>query len=201
MGYKIEIIFNKFSKKECYDGKQIYPLWALERYGISGDTFVIFRGSMRLEQQEMIDVKDIVREKALADILISSDDCIHFIIEMFDDQPANLKIAYHRLHLLAFITQRILERELAVEIIKKGTDLYYTEKKINVGIATSSSNSTKIHFGLNIVSSGVPAYVKAIGLQEIKNNISLENIAKMIAESFVAELKAISEDTVKSRTF
>ncbi|MHA1558010.1 MAG: DUF366 family protein [Candidatus Heimdallarchaeota archaeon] len=159
-------MFNEFSKKECYDGKQIYPLWALERYGISGDTFVIFRGSMRLEQQEMIDVKDIVREKDLAEILISGDDCIHFIIEMFDDQPANLKVTYHRLHLLAFITQRILEKELSIEIVKKGTDLYYNKKKINVGIATSSNNSTKIHFGLNVVS-----------------------------------IKAISEDTVKSRTF
>ena len=201
MGYKIEIIVNDFSKKECYDGKQIYPLWALERFGVSGDSFVIFRGSMRLEQQEMIDVKDIVREKDLAEILISGDDCIHFIIEMFDDQPANLKVAYHRLHLLAFITQRTLEKELSIEINKQGTDLYYKKQKINVGIATSSNNSTKIHFGLNIISTGVPSYVKAIGLQEIKKDIQLENLAKSIAESFAAEIRAISDDVVKSKTF
>ena len=156
---------------------------------------------MRLEIQEMIDVKDIVREKDLAEILISGDDCIHFIIEMFDDQPANLKVAYHRLHLLAFIAQRILEKELSITIDKQGTDLYYKKKKINVGIATSSNNSTKIHFGLNIVSTGVPNYVKAIGLQEIKKDVSLEAIAKLIAESFIAELKAIGDDIVKSRTF
>ena len=43
---------------------------------------------MKIPQEEMIDVQDIIREKNLADILISGDDCIHYIIEMFDDQPA-----------------------------------------------------------------------------------------------------------------
>ncbi|MHA1243491.1 MAG: DUF366 family protein, partial [Candidatus Heimdallarchaeota archaeon] len=95
----MEIIFHDFANKERYDGTQIHPLWALDKFEVMGDTIVIFRGSMSIPKDEMIDVKDIVRERDLADILISGDDCIHFIIEMFDDQPANLKVAYHRLHL------------------------------------------------------------------------------------------------------
>ena len=161
---------------------------------------MIFRGSMLLQQSEMIDVKDILREKELADILISGDDCIHFIIEMFDDQPANLKVAYHRLHLLAFIVKDLIEKEFSIILSKKGTDLYYEGNKINVAIATSSNNSSKIHFGINIVSTGVPDYVKAIGLTEIKKDIDLEKFALTTARVFADEIIAIEKDITKSRT-
>ena len=155
---------------------------------------------MKIPQNEMIDVKDILREKDLADILISGDDCIHFIIEMFDDQPANLKIAYHRLHLLAFIVKNNIEKELAIDLEKKGTDLYFNGSKVNVAIAASSNTSSKIHFGLNIISTGVPSYVNAIGLTEIKKDLDLEKFALTIAQEFRTELKAIDDDVVKSRT-
>ncbi|NHK30303.1 MAG: DUF366 family protein [Asgard group archaeon] len=197
----MEIILKDFNKKICYDGTQIEPLWTLNKFGISGNSIVIFRGSMKITQDEMIDVKDIVRERDLADILISGDDCIHFIIEMFDDQPANLKIAYHRLHLLTYIVQRKIEQSLKILLQKKGTDLFFKEKKLNVAIATSSSNSSKIHFGINIVSTGVPKHVKAIGLMEIQKEIKLESLAKSIAEEFIAEITEIDNDILKSRTF
>jgi hypothetical protein len=197
----MEIILEDFNKKMCYDGTQIEPLWTLNKYGISGNSIVIFRGSMKITQDEMIDVKDIVRERDLADILISGDDCIHYIIEMFDDQPANLKIAYHRLHLLAYITQRKIEQLLNISLQKKGTDLFYKEKKLNVAIATSSSNSSKIHFGINVASTGVPEHVKAIGLMEIQKEIKLEKLAKSIAEEFNTEITEIDNDILKSRTF
>ncbi|HUU78706.1 MAG TPA: DUF366 family protein [candidate division Zixibacteria bacterium] len=190
----------EFSKTECYDGKQIHPLWALQKFGIQGNSVVVFRGSMLIKQNEMIDVKDILREKDLAEILISGDDCIHFIIEMFDDQPANLKVAYHRLHLLAFIVKDLIEKEFSIILSKKGTDLYYEGSKINVAIATSSNSSSKIHFGINIISTGVPEYVKAIGLTEIKKDIDLEKFALAIARTFVDEITAIEEDVAKSRT-
>lgn len=155
---------------------------------------------MLIQQNEMIDVKDILREKDLAEILISGDDCIHLIIEMFDDQPANLKVAYHRLHLLAFIVKDLIEKEFSIILSKKGTDLYYEGNKINVAIATSSNSSSKIHFGINIISTGVPEYVKAIGLTEIKKDIDLEKFALAIARTFVDEIAAIKEDVAKSRT-
>ena len=197
----MEIIFHDFANKECYDGTQIHPLWALDKFEVMGDTIVIFRGSMSIPMDEMIDVKDIVRERDLADILISGDDCIHFIIEMFDDQPANLKVAYHRLHLLSFIVQRIVEKELKISIEKKGTDLYHKDRKLNVGIATCSNNSSKIHFGINILSTGVPEYVKAIGLFDIDKNVKLEELAMKIADDFKFEIEGIADDVVKSRTF
>ena len=197
----MELIINDFTKKECYNGSQIKPLWTLNKFGVSGDSFVIFRGSMRVPREEMIDVKDIVREDKLAEILISGDDCLHFIIEMFDDQPANLKVAYHRLHLLTFIVQRTLEEELKIFLEKKGTDLFFEGKKLNVGIATCSNNSSKIHFGINILSKGIPKYVKAIGLFEINKKIDLEKISTKIGKEFISEVQAVNNDINKSRTF
>ncbi len=155
---------------------------------------------MKIPQEEMIDIQDIIREKDLAEILISGDDCIHFIIEMFDDQPANLKVAYHRLHLLAFIVQKIVEEEYKIGLEKKGTDLYYKDKKLNVAIATSSNSSSKIHFGINIVSTGVPDYVKAVGLCDINEKINLEKLAEKIGKEFISEISAIDHDVMKSRT-
>ena len=190
-----------FSQPECYTGAQIHPLWALNKFGVTGDSLVIFRGSMNIPREEMIDVRDIIRENELAEILISGDDCLHFIIEMFDDQPANLKITYHRLHLLAHIVQRSIESECGIQLERKGTDLYYQQKKVNVAIATTSNNSSKIHFGLNIVSTGVPKHVQAVGLLELKADLVLEVFAKKIANSFVAELAAITDAVTKSRTF
>ncbi|NHJ84846.1 MAG: DUF366 family protein [Asgard group archaeon] len=202
VGLPIEIIFHDFIKQEeLYDGTQIQPLWALNTFGVSGDTMVIFRGGMRVSQKEMIDIKDIVRERDKGDILISSDDCIHFIIEMFDDQPANLKVAYHRLYLLAQIVQRIIEQELSIKLKRDGTDLFFESRKLNVAIATSSNNSSKIHFGINIVSTGIPDYVRAIGLKDIKEDIDLEAIAMKIGDRFIEDLDSITLDITKTRTF
>ncbi|MEA2071899.1 MAG: DUF366 family protein [Asgard group archaeon] len=190
-----------FDKKYTYDGTQIIPLWALENFDLSGDSMILFRGPMLVKQKEMVDVKDIVREREYGDILISGDDCLHFIIEMFDNQPANLKLTYHRLHLLCFISKEIIEGVLNVKLKKKGTDLYYQNKKLNVGIATCSNNSSKIHWGINIVSTGVPDHVEAIGLFDIDSKTSIKKLAKQIATRFKEELTAINNDLYKTRTF
>jgi len=202
VGTIIKLKILDFKEKHSYDGSQIKPLWALSTLKLSGDSIVVFRGAMRIEQSEMVDAQDIVREQALADILISGDDCIHFIIEMFDTQPASLKLAYHRLHLLAHIAQKVIEETAGVKLEKKGTDLYYEKRKLNVGIATCANNSAKIHFGLNVVSSGVPKHVQAVGLHELTDKpLKLEEIGKKIAEEFIIEIDQIENDIAKTRTF
>ena len=79
--------------------------------------------------------------------------------------------------------------------------MFYESQKLNVAIATSSNNSSKIHFGINIVSTGVPEYVRAIGLKEIKKDIDLEAIAMKIGDSFIEDLDSITLDITKTRTF
>ncbi|MFQ5887168.1 MAG: DUF366 family protein, partial [Candidatus Hydrothermarchaeales archaeon] len=46
-----------------YTGEQIKPLWALRELGIQGDSIVIFRGAMKVRRDELIDIKDLIRER------------------------------------------------------------------------------------------------------------------------------------------
>ena len=80
-------------------------------------------------------------------------------------------------------------------------DIYVNKKKLNVGIATVGTTSGKIHYGLNIASTGAPHYVDIVGLLELGiKEKELENIALNIAEKYVSELKQIKEDCAKTRS-
>ncbi|OLS32547.1 MAG: hypothetical protein HeimAB125_07710 [Candidatus Heimdallarchaeota archaeon AB_125] len=194
------IILEEFSNKMIYDGSQISSHYAAEKYGVIGESILVFRGGMKLSPKEMVDIKDIIRESHLSNILISSDDSLHFIIEEFDIQPPNMEIEYYRLRILTQITIDIL-KEKEIEVEKKGTDIFIDGKKLNVGIATVGKSSSKIHFGLNILSTGVPEHVQAVGLLDLGINVDeIQSLAIQIAENYAKEISRIKEDVAKTRT-
>ena len=194
------IILEEFSSDIIYDGSQISSHYTADKYGVIGDSILIFRGGMKLSPKEMVDIKDIIRESHLSNILISSDDSLHFIIEEFDIQPPNMEIEYYRLRILAQIIIDIL-REKNIEPERKSTDIFIGGKKLNVGIATVGMSSSKIHFGLNILSTGVPEHVQAIGLSDLGITIQeIQSLAIQIAENYVNEISKIKEDIAKTRT-
>ena len=161
---------------------------------------MVFRGGMKLSPKEMVDIKDIIRESHLGDILISSDDSLHFIIEEFDIQPPNMEIEYYRLRIL---TQTIIDilKQKNIETVRKSTDIFIDGKKLNVGIATVGISSSKIHFGLNILSTGAPEHVQAIGLLDLGLKIEeIQSLAIQIAENYIDEISRIKEDVAKTRT-
>ena len=193
------IIVEDFSKPITYDGSQIASRYTTEKYGVFGETILIFRGGMKLSPEEMVDIKDIVRESHLNEILISSDDSLHFIIEEFDIQPPNIEIEYYRLNILTQIIIEVLKNR-RIEIIRKGTDMYIEGSKLNVAIATTGISSSKIHFGINIANTGFPSHVKAIGLLVL--GIKEENIEDMaidIAKRYSEEISKIKEDVSKTK--
>ena len=94
---------------------------------------------MEIEPSKIIDVEDVGLE-------IKSDEMIHFIVEHFDCQPTNIKLAYHRQRILVMI----LKDELAqwgVQCTRSGDDLFVGNGKLTVSIATISATSMKIHSG------------------------------------------------------
>ena len=194
------IIIEDFSKKITYDGSQISSRYASQHYDVIGNSILIFRGSMRLSPTEMIDIKDIQRESHLNEILISSDDSLHFIIEEFDNQPPNLEIEYYRLRLLTQIIIELLELR-GIKVSRKGTDIFVNEKKLNVGIASVGVSSSKIHFGINVGNTGFPSHVVAIGLMEIGfEEDELEDWILNIANLYIEEIKRIKEDIAKTKS-
>ena len=184
---------------QTYDGTQIQPFWAFRTLSILGSSIVIFRGSIRVPKSEMVDLKDIKREEHLGEFLITADDALNFIIEHFEDQPPNLRLMYFRLRILVLCTLERLRLRTNQEIIRKGTDLYYNGGKLNVGIASISISSGKIHFALNVSKTGVPAYINATSLNELGIKENPLDLGKKLAEKYVVELEAIEKDICKSK--
>ena len=193
------IIFENLDKRITYDGSQISSRYSSQHYDVIGNSILIFRGGMRLSPEEMIDIKDIQRESHLNEILISSDDSLHLIIEEFDIQPPNLEIEYYRLRLLTQVTIELLESR-GLKIFRKGTDIFVNNKKLNVGIASVGVSSSKIHFGINIGNTGFPSHVEAIGLFEIGfNEEELEGWVLNLANLYIKEIQRVKEDIAKTK--
>ena len=194
------IVVEDFKNNIIYDGSQLSSQYIANNYDVLGNSILLFRGGMSLSPAEMVDIKDIQRESHLAEILISSDDSLHVIVEEFDIQPPNLEIEYYRLRLLTLI---ILEK-LNIKGIKaqrKGTDIYIDEKKLNVAIASVGVTNSKIHFGLNIGNSGFPQHVNAIGLLELgfKENQLKEWIISVVKQ-YIDEIQMVKEDVSKTKS-
>lgn len=204
------ITYKHINKSFEYDGSQIEPSWAFKLFKIKGSSIITWRGSMNIKESNLKDFEDIGLE-------IKSDDMIHFIVEHFDCQPANLNLAYLRQRLLVII----LKEELAnygIVSIRKGDDIFINSKKLTVSIATASISSIKIHLAMNLVSEGTPDDVDTIGLFELFNeennsNISITNdhnyfnednilnFTNNIVNNYINEIKSIELDISKTNVF
>ncbi len=191
----MKMINHFVEENTCYDGAQIKPLWALDQLGIKGSSIVSWIGSMEIDPSKIIDVEDVGLE-------IKSKEMIHFIVEHFDCQPTNIKLAYHRQRILVMI----LKDELAqwgVQCTRSGDDLFVGDGKLTVSIATISATSMKIHLGINITSEGTPDDVETIGILET-GNIGRNDLFKIInnlSEAYIKEIESIERDISKTRAF
>ncbi len=193
------LVICDFSNKILYDGKQIQTHFVTKEFEVIGNSVLVFRGGMRLSAKEMLDHKDIIREGHLTEFLISSDDTLHFIIEEFDVQPPNIEIAYYRLRMLCqLLCEFLISRGHSPD--RKGTDIYIDGKKLNVGIASISNISSKIHFGVNIKDTGIPNHVKATSLTNLGIvEQELEEIASNLAKAYIREYSNVKMDICKTK--
>jgi hypothetical protein len=161
------ITYKHIDKSFEYDGSQIEPSWAFKSFKIKGSSIITWRGSMNIKKSNLKDFEDIGLE-------IKSDDMIHFMIEHFDSQPANLEIAYLRQRLLVMILEEELSKN-GIATVRKGDDIYINSKKLTVSIATASISSMKIHLAMNLTNKGTPDDVDTIGLFEFFNEENNSN--------------------------
>lgn len=179
-----------------YDGSQIKPMWAFQELGIKGSSIVAWIGPMDIHADELIDYEDVGLE-------ISSAEMVHFIIEHFDAQPADMRLCYHRQRILVMIVKDILE-EMGIKCQRRGDDLYVGQGKLSVSIASCSVSSMKIHFAMNLTSKGTPADVETTGLTECTPGFAHENIpslAKKICSLYTSEISDMEQDISKTRVF
>ena len=188
--------YKKLKESLLYDGSPIEPMWAFRKFNIKGSSIIAWIGPMNIKPEELIDYEDVGLE-------IKSDEMMHFIIEHFDRQPADLKTCYHRQRIFVMIVKDILN-DLSIGTRREGDDLYFEGKKLSVSIATCSNSSMKIHFGMNIKDEGTPDDVKTVGLLECHETLNYEKINYLIdkiSKSYINEIESIEEDIIKTKVF
>ena len=188
----------------CYNGSQIEPMWAFKKFRIKESSIVSWIGPMDIGKDHLVDFEDVGLE-------IKGDKMMHFIIEQFDVQPADIKLCYHRQRIFVMIIKDMLNN-LGIKTYRNGDDLYYQKHDINgvldgklsVSIATCSVSSMKIHFALNLVESGTPEDIETAGILEPYTGIGMSDVGKFIddvCETYITEILSIKMDITKTRVF
>jgi hypothetical protein len=175
------------TKQITYDGSQINSLWTFRQAGLAGDSIVAFIGPCQILPEHMVDLEDL---KAGAEI--SSPLMLHFIIEQFDP---DLTKAILSQRLLTVIIKDCLEAKIGKRIRRKGSDLYDANAKLTISIATVTPVSSKIHFGINIISRGTPVLTK--GLRDYR--IEPKRFALEVMKRYIEEITDITRDRCKVR--
>jgi uncharacterized protein len=193
----------KLKDNKCYDGSQIEPMWAFKTFGLKDSSIVSWIGPMEIQPDHMVDFEDVGLE-------IKGSQMLHFIIEHFDVQPADINLCYHRQRILVMIVKDMLQN-LGIKTTRNGDDLFFkkiNEKeengKLSVSIATCSLSSMKIHFALNLTEKGTPKDVITAGLLECGLDLVLEDIYSLsdqVSNKYVQEISSIRTDICKTKIF
>ena len=182
-----------------YDGSQINPSWAFQKYDIYGSSIITWIGPVNITPDNLKDFEDVGIE-------IKSDNMVNFICEFFDQQPPNMRIAYLRQRLLVMIFREILT-DRGIKSRRDGDDIYVDSRKLTISIASVSLSSAKIHFAFNLRDSGTPSDVDTIGLFDIKNyegneifnEKNLFNFINDVVNRYIVELRDIENDISKTK--
>ncbi len=175
-------------KRMTYDGRQLSSHFAYRNYGVMGDVIVGFVGPADVRITEMVDIED-VRQVAP----ISSDEMVHFLIEMFEVGLGQMVWVQRFFVLLLF--ERLVKRVSPSHLTRDGDDIFYQGRKLSVSIATVSPVSGLVHTALNVKGTGAPLPIAC--LEEM--GIEAVSLAKEVMEAFCAEVEGMSMAKTKVR--
>ena len=181
-------------KESLYDGHQLAPLRNYLVHDLLGSSIVGWVGPCDVTLDHMIDGEDLKQSAP-----IKADKMLHFVIEVFH-QSLHAGVLLQRL--MGEMVRQTLSQmgtpEKVAQLIRKGDDLYWGDKKMNVSIATSSGNSFLIHFGINVVNAGTPVETCALEDFGVKD---AKAFGMQLMSTVVAEVESQVRATQKVRTF
>ncbi|MCE1248395.1 MAG: DUF366 family protein [Firmicutes bacterium] len=164
-----------------YNGVELAPHWIYNNFDIRGNAIVAFTGECKVSIGSMVDLAD-VKENAH----IYSPLMLHFIAEIFDE---DLEKAVYRQRLLTAIIKEELERRGIQGVERNGDDIFCPapdggKGKLSVSIATKSTVSTLIHFGINIKTEGTPVKTSGLEFLGVDPRSFGQSILKLFCEEF-----------------
>jgi len=172
----------------AYTGSELSSHFALQRFGLAGDSMVAFVGSCDVPLERMADLEDVRRREP-----IRSPSMLHFIAEHFG---AALETAILRQRLLmALIADQLNRGGRDPRVERRGDDLYVSGRKLSVSVAVPSPVSCLIHAGLNVETRGVP--VPAVGLRDL--GVDAADLAGRVLQDYAEELAGCARARCKVR--
>lgn len=180
-------------QKIKYTGEQLKPLANYLQHGLLGNSVVAWIGPCSVHPDHMIDGEDLRAQEVIA-----ADSMVHFVFELFD---VDLKAGVFLQRLMAEMVRSFISEKsksaMAQKIFRKGDDLYFENKKLNISIATTSANSCLIHFAVNSLDTGAP--VPILSLKELAMDPQV--FAKDMLKILQQEVIDVFEACQKVRTF
>ncbi len=155
-----------------YDGTQLRPHFIYQEFKILGDALVAFEGPADVALDHMVDLEDVEKKAP-----IYSPRMLHFLGEWFSDNFEWGILLQH--HLVAEFYEILLESGVS-SLSRRGNDVYFQDRKLNVSICTRSPVSVLVHVGINIETEGTP--IPTSGLNEL--GVRPAVFAKQVLERF-----------------
>lgn len=167
-----------------YDGSQLRSRFILEKFNITGDVFVAFRGSCDVPFENMVDGED-----RMAKSEIRGADMLHFILEAANYNLLGVTALQRLLSSIAHDVVRALAKDkmLASNMRRTGDDLWVNDAKLSISVATVSPLSALIHFAVNVTNENTP--VKTLSLTDL--GIDPNMFAQTLLERFKKEFDGI----------
>ena len=184
----LEVLSHYSDKNLKYDGSQLRSLFGYTEFGIEGDSVCGWRGPCNVRLDHMVDSEDKVQG-----LSIESDEMLHVIVELFHWQIHGGVVVQRLLSEQVKTLLLELTNESYTDFERRGDDLYFKQGKLNVSIATSSTHSVLIHYGINVTNKGTP--IKTSSLEDFK--VDVDSFAKKLLVNMSAELTSIERATRK----
>lgn len=185
------VSFRILDREITYNGPELRPHWVLEQTGQYGSLLAAFLGPCDVRTAELVDWED-----KLANDSIKARRMLHVVGELFG---TTLETGIHCQRLFMVWAEKLLRLE-GVDVERRGDDLFVSERKLSVSIATASPVSVLIHWGLNVDAAGAPPTVRAIGLSDLGwDDARVLAFAKNLLTQYIGELEDIRVAQCKVR--
>ncbi len=178
--------------ESLYDGQQLAPLYNYLQHGALGDSIVAWVGACDVPFEHMIDGEDL-REMSQ----IKGDKMLHFVTELFQF-PLSTAVALQRLWGEILIKQIEKSSGKTWGMERKGDDVFWDGKKLNISIATCSQTSSLIHYGVNVTNDGTPVETCALSDFGLTDP---ESFAMEFMDGCKNEVHSLKRAMVKVRSF